>query len=437
MNIDVDFTKKQSIAFEELNNNTTTEVLFGGSAGGGKSFLGCAWLIINCLKYPGTRWLMGRAKLKNLKDTTLNTFFDIASDWALGKDIFKYNQQQNVITFYNGSSIILKDLFHYPSDPNYDSLGSLEITGAFIDEVNQITELAKLTVASRIRYKLNENDLVPKMYMSCNPSRNWVYEQYYKKHKNETIEPYKVFIQALVTDNPFIDDNYIRQLERGDENMKKRLLFGQWEYEDKAAMIDYNNIIDMFKDYEHTAIKDYYISVDVARKGKDKSVIMLWDGLSIIKTISIGVSLMDELKETITNLKNEYGINNNKIVIDEDGVGGGLVDFIKGSNGFINNSKAYKGENYQNLKTQCYYKLAQNININNIEIFNISSEMKEQLTKELLNVKQKNIDTDGKLQILSKEEVKGLIGNSPDFSDAMMMRMFFEYKTTSYSFQFI
>jgi phage terminase large subunit len=76
---------------------------------------------------------------------------------------YRYNQQSNTISFPNGSQILLKDLFLYPSDPNFDELGSLEITDAFIDECNQTVEKAFNVVKSRIRYKLDENNL----YLKC------------------------------------------------------------------------------------------------------------------------------------------------------------------------------------------------------------------------------------------------------------------------------
>ncbi len=169
---------KQNKAVYYLKDSTTTELLYGGAAGGGKSALGCLWLIENCQKYPNSRWLMGRAKLKTLKETTLNTFFDLASDIGI-TDQYTFNGQTNTIAFTNGSEIILKDLFLYPSDPHFDSLGSLEISGAFIDECNQIVYKAWQVVKSRIRYKLNEFDLTPKILGTCNPAKNWVYKKFY------------------------------------------------------------------------------------------------------------------------------------------------------------------------------------------------------------------------------------------------------------------
>lgn len=386
---------------------------------------------------------MGRSKLKALKQTTLQTFFDICQQWGLNSEHYTYNQMNNEIIFYNDSKIILKDLFLYPADPNFDSLGSLEITGAFIDEVNQITEKAKNIVASRIRYKLDEYNLIPKLLMSCNPSKNWVYDEFYKKSKEDKLEDYKKFIHALVTDNEHISKHYITQLQKLDEISKKRLLFGQWEYEDKDALINYDNIIDIFKDYkykqeEHISTNNYYISVDVARQGNDKAVIILWYKFNILNIKSYDKSSLTELKDYIDILKNEYKINNRNIVIDEDGLGGGLVDFIRGSRGFINNSKALKNENYQNLKTQCYYKLAEKINNDEISIFNVEdTKVKEMIIQELSNVKRKNVDKDGKVQIIGKDEIKQLIGRSPDYADAMMMRMIFEYKNNSVSFTII
>ena len=51
---------------------------------------------------------------------------------------------------------------------------------------------------------------------------------------------------------------------------------------------------------------------------------------------------------------------------------------------------------------------------------------KELITEELEQVKRDKVDQDGKLCLLPKKEVKERIGRSPDFSDAIAMRWFFE-----------
>jgi len=39
---------------------------------------------------------------------------------------------------------------------------------------------------------------------------------------------------------------------------------------------------------------------------------------------------------------------------------------------------------------------------------------------------QTKMDNDGKLSIIKKDDIKSKIGRSPDYSDAIMMRMYYE-----------
>lgn len=428
---------KQENAVYFLKDNQTKEIIYGGAAGGGKSALGILWLIEQSQSYPGTRWLMGRSKLKLLKETTLNTFFELTTKLNLSNQ-FHYNSQSGVITWSNKSEILLKDLFLYPADPNFDSLGSLEITGAFIDECNQISYKAWQIVKSRIRYKLNQYNLLPKMLGTCNPSKNWVYNQFYIKEKNGKIENDKKFIQALPKDNPHLPASYLESLLSLDENSRQRLYFGNWEYDnDPSKLIDFENIQNVFTN-EFIEGGKMYISADVARFGSDKMVICVWSGFKVIEIISLNKSSIVEIAQLIRELTIKYKVPMSNVIIDEDGVGGGVVDMLKGCKGFINNSKPLLVENqvvqYQNLKTQCYFKLAELIQSNQIYINCKEQTIIDDITKELEMVKRDKIDSDGKLQIISKEMVKASIGRSPDYSDALMMRMYFCFEQTFFTF---
>jgi PBSX family phage terminase large subunit len=420
-------TSKQSEALDILEDDTTTELLFGGGAGGGKSALGVYWIVKCCIRYAGIRALIGRSILKTLKETTLNTLFDVLKMQNLYSGIhYKMNFGTNTITFFNGSQIIFKDLFQYPSDPNFDELGSLEITCAFVDEANQITEKCKEILKSRIRYKLDEHKLIPKILYTCNPAKNWTYIQFYKPARENELPNGKKFIQSLATDNIHLSKYYIENLKTLDKVSRERLLYGNWEYDnDPAKLIEYDSIINMFtNEFAQGGLK--YISCDVARFGNDNTVILLWDGLRVFKyVIDNGNSIADTAQKIIA-FAIEYNIPRSNIVIDEDGVGGGLVDALKGCKGFVNNSRALNNENFINLKSQCYFKLAEYINGNKILFENISIDDKQKLIEELEVVKRKDIDKDGRIAILPKDKVKELINRSPDISDAMMLRMYFE-----------
>jgi len=227
---------KQNEAVYYLKDNITTELLFGGGAGGGKSKLGVLWLIEQALTYPGTRWLMAREVLKTLKETTLNTFFETSTELNINHE-WEYKEQKGVIKFRNGSEIVLKELKYKPTDQNFDSLGSLEISGAFIDEVAQIVFKAWQVVKSRIRYKLTEYNLTPKILGTCNPSKNWTYKYFYRPSKRGELPEYRAFIQSLVTDNPHLPESYITTLDQLDPISKARLKDGNWEYDDDKSTL--------------------------------------------------------------------------------------------------------------------------------------------------------------------------------------------------------
>lgn len=427
---------KQKNAVKLLKDKTTTEVLYGGAAGGGKSALGVLWLIEQCQHYPGTRWLMGRAKLKTLKESTLNTFFDLSSQLKITEQ-FNYNGQSGVITWTNGSEILLKDLYSYPADPNFDSLGSLEITGAFIDECNQISFKAWQIVTSRIRYKLNEYNLTPKILGTCNPAKNWTYSKFYIPTAKGTIIDARRFIQSLPTDNPNLPHSYLESLLALDENSKQRLYYGNWEFDnDPARLIDFDKIQNIFTN-DFVDAGDMFISADIARYGSDKMVILVWSGFRVIEIFTLDKSSITETADAIKKLMLKHKVPLSNVVADEDGVGGGVVDIVR-CKGFVNNSKALKEESinveYQNLKTQCYYKLAELIQSNKLYVDCIDADVQDTISKELEQVKRDKIDQDGKLRILPKEKVKELIGHSPDYSDALAMRFYFELKQSFFTF---
>lgn len=416
---------KQENAVYYLKDNETKELLYGGAAGGGKSALGCLWLIESCQKYPGSRWLMGRAKLKALKETTLNTFFELSSNLGI-TDQFTYNAQANVIYWNNGSEILLKDLFLYPSDPNFDSLGSLEICGAFIDECNQVVYKAWQIVTSRCRYKLNEFNLIPKVLGSCNPAKNWTYKEFYKRDRDNSLPSTKKFIQALPTDNPHLPKSYLESLLSLDKNSKQRLYFGNWEYDDDpSTLIDIDSISDYWNPNHLKGEGNMYMTIDVARKGKDKTVFRVWHGWLVVYRYEIAKSGLDVVVRKAKELQLKYKVSNSNTIADEDGVGGGVIDFLN-CKGFVNGSRALNDENYNNLKSQCGYKMAQKIVNREVGEICDNAEVKSITSEEMEQVKQKDIDKDGKVALIGKDIVKQMIGRSPDEWDSIMMRYYFE-----------
>jgi hypothetical protein len=426
---------RQSEALKFLSVDSDVEtILYGGAAGGGKTMLGCMWQILRRLKYPGTRSLIGRAKLDTLKKTTMNTFFQVAHEIGLkaGED-FIYNQQSHTIKFSNGSEIILADLFLYPADPQMTDLGGLELTDVFIDEATEITEKAYSIVSSRIRYKLNEFNLKPKILLTCNPSKGWIYNQFYLPYKNQNLPEHRAFVQALPGDNIHLPDSYVTSLTRLPEADRKRLLEGDWEFDNSSdRLYMYDELMRCFR--EPMNVGEGYITADIARLGKDRTVLCVWRGLSCIDIVVLRQKRQDEVKAEIQRLMNQHQVRLSNVLADADGVGGGLVDSLR-CREFMNGSKAVRGTQYMNLKADCYFRLGELIDKNEITL---PIKWQEDIVKELELVRRVDPDKEGKLRVTSKDTISQRTGGiSPDIADAIMMRAYFELNRNYTKYAFI
>ena len=137
--------------------------------------------------------------------------------------------------------------------------------------------------------------------------------------------------------------------------------------------------------------------------------------------------LVDRLEELFNESKPIWFTHN--VVVDEDGVGGGVADILM-CRGFVNGSRPIevKGKpcNYNNLKSQCSFHLADAVNAGSMYFSApVEEKVRQDLIEELEQVKRGEV-TDGKLRVISKDAVKEALGRSPDLSDVLMMRMFFE-----------
>jgi hypothetical protein len=440
MEINLKLTDKQKETFKLLLDGTHTEVLYGGAKGSGKSYLGCVWVLYMCLTYPGIRALIGRTVLTQLRLTTIKTLLDLFKECNISPEHYTYNQQSNEIKLFNGSEIVFKDLAPSIQDAEYHSLGGLELTIAFVDEIAQVPRQAYDIVKTLLRYKINEYQLTPKLFMSCNPSQNWLKQEFYLKHINGTLEANKVFIQALPTDNPNLPASYIEILKNLPPQQRDRLYYGSWDYGDDDGLFDFDSVTSSFFRFSPNPDDKKYATLDVARFGEDKSVLMIWAGLCVVDYKVYSKVDATALVNDVRTILAGYKIEGRYLIVDSDGVGGPVADMLKGTN-FVNNAKALHEQNFTNLKSQCYVKLSELFKQEKISVNIMDPEVTDMLVQELLAVKLKDQDKDNKVSVKSKDDMKKVLGRSPDVSDSMMMRMYFELKnmksTAKYAIAFV
>lgn len=408
--------------------STTSDIVYGGSKGSGKSYLGASLIFGDALIYPETHYFIARKKLNDLRKFTIPTIHEVFKNWGVTPAYYKYNGQDNYYELYNGSKVFLLEAKHLPSDPHYMRFGSMQMTRGMIEEAGEFEKDAKENLEASIgRWKNDEYGLRGKLLQTCNPSKNYLYKDYYQPNKRGDLEDYKKFVQAFPEDNKMLDKGYLDNLNRIlSKNAKERLLKGNWEYDDDPdALCDYQNILAVFENNQiQGGIK--YLTADIARMGSDKAVIMVWDNYKVVDIVEFAISKTTQIQNAIQALRTKHNIPKKNCIGDEDGVGGGVIDNT-GIKGFVNNSKAMNGENYVNLQSQCCYKLAERIEGNEMYIeCDLSNKQKEEIVEELEQLKSYDSDATGKLKILPKAKIKENIGRSPDYRDALMMREWFE-----------
>ncbi|MDR1416265.1 MAG: phage portal protein [Prevotellaceae bacterium] len=417
---------KQRMAYSFLRDGATRYLLYGGAGGGGKSWLGCEWLMMCGYYLPGTRWFVGRNNLKDSRNSVLVTWGKVAK-WH---GFTGYKLTESGIRFSNGSEALLLDLTYYPyKDPMYERLGSLEFTGGWIEEAGEVHPLAFEVLKSRAGRHLNVEYKLPiKMLITCNPKKGWLYETFYKPYREGALPEGYAFVPALVTDNPFQSADYVKGLQSiTDSSTRERLLLGNWEYDDDpTALCQYDAILELFRSDHLPDDGRHYLTADVARMGADKAIVAVWRGWVVKELHVFDKSKTTEIQACINAMRTKYGIPASRCIADEDGVGGGVVDSCR-ITGFVNNSRALNGENYYNLQSQCGYRLAEKVNGRELYIeAELSKTHKDELMQDLEWLKSYESDRDGKLRILPKEKIKEATGRSPDWRDVLLMRMYFE-----------
>ena len=429
MEINFTPTIKQDKVFELFEDEDTTEILFGGGVGAAKTYLMSSLITIKCLQYEGIRVGLCRNELTTLKKTTVVTLIsEVFPNFGLVRDEhYNYNQIEGKIKFYNGSEIVFQELRHIPSDPNYTRLGGLLLTFAVIDEAGETEAKGKEILQSRIgRWRNETYKIKPLLVMTCNPSRNFLYEDFYMANKEGTLPYYRKFVNATGLDNPYLSESYIENLKRTLTTSEvNRLLLGNWESQDSPDnLVSSDDILEMY-DHSININNDdtRYISADIAFK-QDGCVLFVWEGNDVIEIIKVGKEevVLDKIRE----VARDYDVQTRYISYDSDGVGQFIRQYLRSAKAIINNGKVLKGENYVNLKAQLYYKLGELIRDGKIKIK--TNRYKKELEGELLSIKRKVRDTSqSKMEINSKAEQKKILGHSPDYADAMAYKMIFEY----------
>ncbi len=419
-------------------NDDIEEILYGGSKGCAKSWTGVSLIFGDAFMYPDTRYFIARKTLADLFKYTTGTIQKVFTDWGITEDYYHFDGKNNIWNLHNGSKVFYLDAKRIPSDPHYERFGSMEMTRGWYEEAGEISDKRCITnLANSLgRWNNKKYNLVPKLLQTCNPMKNYLYKEYYMPWRDGTLPEHRAFIPALPGDNKVQGQKYIDDMIRrmgNDTSAIQRLVYGNWEYEDsKLALFNYEKIIGLFTNEYIKKTGHKYMTCDIAYEGSDLFVIGVWDEFVLEKVIVIEKIDPILVAQKIHKIRLKYKIPISNVIYDADGlrkfVKSSVKDgHLKGSKPFFNNRRAYGSENFGNLKTQCYYKLADMTNKGELYIADLTYN--KQIVEDLEQIWRRPNPGEGKVYLEKKEDLKKRLGRSPDFGDMLMLRMSTEVVT--------
>lgn len=250
------------------------------------------------------------------------------------------------------------------------------------------------------------------------------------------------FIPGLLRDNPKlmeVNPEYLGNLLAQDETTVAQLFDGRWiDVDDDELRLYANDVIaDLYTNDFVTRTGQRYITADIALEGSDKMVVLVWDGWVVIDAKEYpktdGAAVLSIIQRTATM----WRVPGRNIAFDADGVGGFLKGFFKNSFGFsggaapmVQDGKPKDGRprpNYTNLRAQVHYMFRDRLRDYSV-YFPIDVHLQNYVSNELRAIKKAETKSDGKLGIEPKDKVKAILGRSPDYVDALVMRCVFELK---------
>jgi PBSX family phage terminase large subunit len=213
--------------------STAFERALFGAFGSGKTYGLCAEAIAVCLEQPGTRALITRKTVPELRDTTETVFFDILPNelYAAGTATRIGGHYEKFI-FPNGSHVLFRSI------DDWTKHKSLNVAWIFWDEADEFDEDTYRGMSSRVRQRdptaeakrlgAAERSITRRgMCLATNPAgHNWIYKRFIEP---TTAEPNTAFFKSTSFDNPYLPPEYLQMLMQAPEDWVRRYVLCQFD----------------------------------------------------------------------------------------------------------------------------------------------------------------------------------------------------------------
>ena len=237
---------KASIVFQKnydaVFNSDKRFVVNQGSSRSSKTYSICQLLIVYALQNPNEVISIVRKTFPTLRASVMRDFFEVLNDFDLYKKS-NHNKSENIYKFDNGTIV------EFFSADDEQKLRGRKRNICWVNEANELL----YDDFFQLNLRTAKENGTAKLIFDYNPSdsNSWLY----KLPSEETY-----FIKSTFRDNPFLDDNTIKQIEQLkylDPEMWS--IFGMGERTNSRLNIWYNwEFVEKKPDY----FKEYIMGID-------------------------------------------------------------------------------------------------------------------------------------------------------------------------------
>ena len=363
-----------------------------------------------CETYPDSLAWIIRKEYTDLRDSTVRDFeryFNVKVDSRQNYEM----PNGSVICFRHGKEVT----------PNVLKNVNLSIVG-----IEQAEEFETETEFTYLRDRLRRDNCPYHQLCIIGNARghNWIWKLWKNNPRSEEYDLY----EACTFDNEdnlpedFIKD--LRAMKVEAPNHYSQFVMNNWEEMESDDYLFTFPILEesMKLELPDERSKSKVLGVDVARFGNDETVFTVLEQVAPYSwhQTFIETHRQKDLMWTvgrIIDIRRELNID--AVIVDDDGLGGGVTDRLKQLNinvyPFKGGEKANDFEEYANRRAEGFFELKQAITKGNLRISNNHSAIDQ-----LLTIKYKYTGRNLKA-IVSKDVMKKEGLKSPDMADALMM----------------
>ncbi len=368
----------------------------------GKSYVLSLWLVLQCLSNPGIR---GICIAQNYKALTRVLFQELKSRCIeLGVSI-----QEKVsdcsIQFPNGSV-----LFGYSAENPESLLGLTNISLLAIDEAAYVPESVYNYAKDRMRgTSISRTRLISSPVNG--PVMNWF----------SKVSASAVTIRASALDNPFTSQQFKEELKSryGEgSTLYRQQVLGEIFTTTSASSLLSRGDINVTCSSDIVAGDTLYAGYDASGLGCDSDILTIVSTRGMVDQVTLLETDTVAKANKIRSILCKYNVAG--LCYDATGGYGSGVGDILVNTGIsnvhgINFAQRPFSSSFPNARTEMYVELKERI----LSGFTVLEDTVDELCSTMCE-----IDSRGRLALVPKEVVKGILGHSPDRADSLALAVY-------------